>query len=415
MKKEKLILAVQKAQNGDQDALNLLFCEYYDDIHYFVLKIMKDTDLACDITQETFIEIMRTINNLREGAAFVTWAKQIAYHQCTRYFKKQKEILFDEDEDGNTPLDTLEEDKSEFIPHEALEHDEFKKAILDILDTLTPDQRGAVMMYYFDELSLKQIAEIQEVPIGTVKSRLNYSRKRLRESVEDYEKKHNIRLHALPLFPIFKLLFDGAFKGSLPAAKIPYVAEGVSAATGVGLSYAGAAGSAAGVAAGAAGASVGMSLGAKIAAGVIAAAIAAGGTFAAVSIISDDDTKSEQATASSFEDSYFLNEANSAYDLNSVSVKPRYVYWDNGDLVAECFITNGYGHSVYNIEVNSLSFATSAGTIASAENIGLLEGAVIAPYSYIKWTFRFPKEYVENYGADLSGVLKYNSSTSNSY
>ncbi len=411
MKKEQLVSTVEKAQAGDHDALNTLFCEYYDDIHYFILKIVKDPDLAYDITQETFIEIMRTINNLRTGAAFVTWAKQIAYHQCTRYFKKEKEIILDEDEDGNTPLDTLEEDKSEFIPHEALDRDEFKKAILDILDTLTPDQRGAVMMYYFDELSLKQIAEIQAVPVGTVKSRLNYSRKKLKESVEEYEKKHNIRLHALPLFPIFKLVFDGAFKGSLPAAKIASLAQGVSTATGVGLSSAGAAG-----AAGAAVAAGGMSLGAKIAAGIIAAAVAAGGTFATIALVSDGDEEAREEADSSYENSFFLNESNFAYDLNAVSVKPRYVYWENGELVAECFVINGFDHNVYNVDVTALSFSTPTnGTIAYAEDFGILEGVVIPPYSYITWTFRFTEDCVESYGANLSETLTCRCSTSNSY
>lgn len=50
-------------------------------------------ELACDITQETFLEIIRTIDKLNEPVAFVAWMKKITYHQCTRYFKKKKDVL----------------------------------------------------------------------------------------------------------------------------------------------------------------------------------------------------------------------------------------------------------------------------------------------------------------------------------
>ena len=92
MEKEKLVQTVKLAQKGDSDALNELFNAFYNDVYYFALKNVKDEDLACDITQETFVEIIDTLGKLKEPAAFITWMKQITYHQCTRYFKKKKEV-----------------------------------------------------------------------------------------------------------------------------------------------------------------------------------------------------------------------------------------------------------------------------------------------------------------------------------
>ena len=80
MNREKLISLVTQAQSGDSQALDALFTEFYNDVYYFALKTVKDSDTACDITQETFLEIIRTIGNLKEPAAFVTWMKQITYH-----------------------------------------------------------------------------------------------------------------------------------------------------------------------------------------------------------------------------------------------------------------------------------------------------------------------------------------------
>ena len=92
MEKEKLVSLVTAAQNGDNDAMNELFNAFYNDFYYFALKTVKDDELAPDITQEAFVEIINTLGNLKEPAAFVTWAKQITYHQCTRYFKKKKGV-----------------------------------------------------------------------------------------------------------------------------------------------------------------------------------------------------------------------------------------------------------------------------------------------------------------------------------
>ena len=93
MEREDLVKLVTAAQAGNESALNALFNVFYNDIYYFALKTVKDDQLACDITQEAFVEIINTLGNLREPAAFVTWAKQITYHQCTRYFRKNKKRI----------------------------------------------------------------------------------------------------------------------------------------------------------------------------------------------------------------------------------------------------------------------------------------------------------------------------------
>ena len=287
MEREKLISLVTAAQNGDNGALNELFSAFYNDVYYFALKTLKDDEIACDVTQEAFVEIIRTIGNLQEPAAFVKWMKQITYHQCTRYFKKKKDVIVDEDEDGNTLFDTVQEDKTDFIPDEALDQDEFKKTILAMLDDLSEEQRAAVLMFYYDEMSVKQIAEIQGVSENTVKSRLNYARKGIKKSVEDYEEKHGVKLHGLTALPLLRWVL-GDLSHSAPAASAGLVAEGVSAATGVTLAVTATTASTAATAA-TVGAAVGIGakiaaipLVAKVAAGVAAAIIAIGGGTAAV-------------------------------------------------------------------------------------------------------------------------------------
>ena len=220
MNREELISLVTRAQSGDSQALDALFTAFYNDVYYFALKTVKDSDTACDITQETFLEIIRTIGNLKEPAAFVTWIKQITYHQCTRYFSKKRDELVEADEDGNTIFDTLADESEGSIPSEVLEKEEFRQTILAMIDQLTEEQRSAVMMYYFDELTVGQIAQIQGVSEGTVKSRLNYARKAVRKSVEDYEKKTGIKLHSFAFLPLFLLFFGKEFMPEAKAAQI---------------------------------------------------------------------------------------------------------------------------------------------------------------------------------------------------
>lgn len=240
--REQLISIVRGVQNGDEKAADTLYRMFYKDIYYQILKTVdNDGELAADLTQETFLEILRTIHQLKEPAAFVTWSRQIAYHQCTAYFRKRRELLADENEDGYSEFDKLEEERTEFIPDAAVDQEDFRKTIQGIIDALPPEQKSAIMLRYFSELSVKEIAEIQGVTEGTVKSRLNYGRKAIKQSVEDYEKKHDVRLHCVGVIPLLLWLARGyrAANGAAVAAEAASAAsaaaEGAASAAGKGI------------------------------------------------------------------------------------------------------------------------------------------------------------------------------------
>lgn len=128
----------------------------------------------------------------------------------------------------------------------------------------------------------------------------------------------------------------------------------------------------------------------------------------------ETETQNPQVNQEVDPNNKFFNENNSNYDSNAISVKPRYVYWENGELVAECFVINGFSHNVFNIDVKSISFSNSSGLIASGSGFGVLSGVTLPPFTNIVWTFRFSPDTVVNYGADLSR-LTCNARVSNSY
>lgn len=208
MEREKLITMVHGLQKGDSDAMALMYENFRDDFYYYILKTVdKDCELAEDLMQDTFVYIIEKIQDLEEPAAFVTWAKKIAHSKCTDYFKKRKDILLDENEDGRTLMDIQEEEDYEFIPDEVLEKEELKRTILDMIDELPEEQRSALLLRYYNEISVKEIAQVQNVSEGTVKSRLNYARKAIKQSVEAYEKKNGIKLHCAGVIPMLLWLF----------------------------------------------------------------------------------------------------------------------------------------------------------------------------------------------------------------
>lgn len=110
---------------------------------------------------------------------------------------------------------------------------------------------------------------------------------------------------------------------------------------------------------------------------------------------------------------YFYNDTNHSLDVNCVSVKPRYVYWQDGMLVAECFVINGFSHTVGNICVDKLAIYNDDGLIAEGM-FGQLQDLVLEGHHYVVWTFYFAPDSVAQPNAPLQ-VLGTEASVTNNY
>ncbi len=333
MDKQKITPLVIKAQKGDKNALQELFTSCYDSLYYFAYKTTKSEDLAADITQDSCIEIMKSIDKLKDPNAFSTWAHQITYHQCTRYFRETKEVLLEENEDGETILDILPDESDDALPEQVVEDKEFQNILQNMLNELPSEQRSAMLLYYYENLSVKEIAKIHGTTEGTVKSRLNYGRKAVKQQVESYEKKTGVKLHSiapLPLLLYFLFKQGKESASSAAASAMPAITSAVTSALNSAV-----ASSAAGVgvvAAKAAGASVTAKIIASSAA-VVFVATAAVGTVHVVNNSSEDkDTSSSGIVTENQIDDGWLNE--------EIGHAHQYTYWeydnDNHWQVCEC-------------------------------------------------------------------------------
>ena len=299
---EKLISLVQAMQRGDEQAFTDLYNAVKPNLYYFISKTLKDPVLAEDVLQNTFVEIWEKIDQLQDPSAFMAWSKKIAYHKCTAHFRKTQDLLIEPNEDGHSVLDDIEEERAEFIPDEALDKEDLKQTILGMIDELPAEQRSAILLRFYDELSVKEIADIQGVSEGTVKSRLNYAKKAIKKSVENYEKKNGVKLRCAGIVPLLVWLFaseaisaSAASTASVAAsAAAPVVAEGVKE----------------GVKA------AGKFAAKKIIAGITAAAVAAGGITAGVILSRPDEPAVNNTHLVGYGDAFYSSDSRHRFDVD---------------------------------------------------------------------------------------------------
>lgn len=203
MDNNELITLIKKSQKGDAAAMEELLRAAYTPVSYQCRRFLKTTADAEDMTQEILLLIYTKIDTLHEPAAFWGWLGRMTANRCKNALTRTHEDLpILEDGDGNSVLDAMEDGDRQAVPEEAFDNAETARMIGGIVDALPDAQRDCILLYYYDEMSVKEIAEAVGASENTVKSRLSYARKTIKENVLDYEEKQGIRLHSLAPIPL---------------------------------------------------------------------------------------------------------------------------------------------------------------------------------------------------------------------
>lgn len=212
MEKDDIKKLVLQAAQGNKAAFGALYEETGRTVYFSCLKLLGDPQLAEDITQETYLTALQKLGTLAQPENFPAWVNRIGINLCKMHFRNK-----------SAPEDNSEEIIEEIpdeglIPEEYVSNDAKRKIIMDIIDTvLTEEQRRSVILYYFDMLTVPEIAEVMNCTTGTVTSRLSAARKKIKEAVLIYEENNNDRLHAaVPVFILSKLLNKEASNTVLP-------------------------------------------------------------------------------------------------------------------------------------------------------------------------------------------------------
>lgn len=192
---KELLNAVKQAIDGDENGFNYIYKATYSYVFSRCRMIMKNDEDASELLQETYIAAYKSLDKIVDVNSIFSWLGSIAYNQGMKMFRKRKDVLLDED--GESLFDVQENADVSTMPGYEMEIKEIADIIKDIIDELPEPQRAVVMAYYYDEMSVNDIADMMEVSAGTIKSRLNYARKHIEESVNEKEKKFGIKLHTL--------------------------------------------------------------------------------------------------------------------------------------------------------------------------------------------------------------------------
>lgn len=201
MESNELISLVQKSKDGDMEAMEQLLRYAHTSVSYQCRKMLQHPQDAEDLTQEVLVTVFQKLETLKEPAAFNKWLHRITAGKCINAITRSHgELQFAEDEEGHSVLDALEETDEQKVPEKWLDNRETARMIDEIVNGLPEAQRMCTLMFYYSELSVKEMSEVMKVSENTVKSRLNYARKAIREKVLAYEKQ-GIKLYGLSPLP----------------------------------------------------------------------------------------------------------------------------------------------------------------------------------------------------------------------
>lgn len=195
---------VEKIKKGDNKSFEKLYKLTEREVWFTCISFLKNETTAQDIMQETYITAFLKIQSLEKSSQIRSWLNRIAVNKCKNYLKGKGEIQLDDEIFENQAI----VDESISIPEEYISDKAKREIILSIMQEVLSDvQYQTVIMHYFNEMTVDEIAEVFECSRGTVLSRLNYSRAKMKTAIEDYENKSGDRLHGGVVVPFFTTIF----------------------------------------------------------------------------------------------------------------------------------------------------------------------------------------------------------------
>lgn len=209
---------VEKIKKGDNKSFEKLYKLTEREVWFTCISFLKNETTAQDIMQETYITAFLKIQSLEKSSQIRSWLNRIAVNKCKNYLKGKGEIQLDDEIFENQAI----VDERISIPEEYISDKAKREIILSIMQEVLSDvQYQTVIMHYFNEMTVDEIAEVFECSRGTVLSRLNYSRAKMKTAIEDYENKSGDRLHGVVFVPFFTTIFREQAKSlSVPSITI---------------------------------------------------------------------------------------------------------------------------------------------------------------------------------------------------
>lgn len=177
---------VQQTLAGDQRAFETLVRRYNVPLFNFICHCLGDYDLACDVSQQVFLQLYISMPTLRTGEPLKAWLFQVARNRCLDELRRKRAIHFSEleasnDEDDLSPLAIMPDTCP--LPEEIAERHDLQRALHQAIEALPPKFRSVVLLRYTGQLSFSEIGKTLNMPEATAKTYFQRARPLLRTAL----------------------------------------------------------------------------------------------------------------------------------------------------------------------------------------------------------------------------------------
>ena len=175
--------------------LEKIYNEAYRAVYWTAMSLLRNEADAEDIVQDTFVTLIESYDTLNDKDKVIPWLKKIAANKCLNRLTRSKTDTVEDEF-----FDDVEAVAEDFLPDSIVESEEARN------NKLSDDIRRTLILFYFDDMSTKEIAEALGVPEGTVRRRLNFARNKIKKEVEKYEEENDTKLFGMAI-PFLTKLF----------------------------------------------------------------------------------------------------------------------------------------------------------------------------------------------------------------
>ena len=177
---------VERAKRGDRRAFRMLVDRHKHMVFNVALRMLRNREDAEDAAQEAFLRAFRSIGTFRGQAKFSSWLVRIAINVSLSFAERaHAKQTFAEFQDEADEADAHFVD-ARMNPEEIASRNDFGERIRALVGTLPPRYRAVITLYYLEERSYQEVAEILEIPLGTVKTHLHRAKEHLRKSILEH-------------------------------------------------------------------------------------------------------------------------------------------------------------------------------------------------------------------------------------
>ncbi|EIJ35208.1 sigma-70 family RNA polymerase sigma factor [Thiothrix nivea] len=165
--------------HGNQQAFSQLYLRYQPRLVKYCARVLRD-DIAqaADLVDEAMFDVWRSAENFAGRSKVSTWIYSIARNKVVSWLRKTSELTLEDESVLEAMIDPTAN------PHEELALDDMKQQLLRLMDQLTEEHREVIRLTYFEDKSVKEVANILAISENTVKTRMFYARKRLEQLLE---------------------------------------------------------------------------------------------------------------------------------------------------------------------------------------------------------------------------------------